>query len=223
MDNSIHIILQPQSGIGKKYIAFILKQYLISKNKVKYYSIQEKNIPLWDQILDEFFTRKNQIFIIVISSACFEYFQSYLNETKILVTGSQIKDQIFNHYIFTPGRNGEGVKNTLDFILCDIKKRSGKNIIWENYNLGITLKEFTKGQYSRVTELPEYKQIESDVFEVVHLPAQSFYFQKELSSHVQSGQTFDQAIYNSENNLTSRQRLYQIKKRTFGAIENAGI
>ena len=42
--SSIHMILQPQSGIGKKYIAFLLKQYLSQKFDVKFFSIQDKNI-----------------------------------------------------------------------------------------------------------------------------------------------------------------------------------
>ncbi len=58
---------------------------------------------------------------------------------------------------------------------------------------------------------------------IIHLPAQSYYFQKDLSSHIFSGQTFNQAITRSENNLIFRQRLYQIKKRTFEDIKNAGI
>ena len=221
--SSIHMILQPQSGIGKKYIAFLLKQYLSQKFDVKFFSIQDKNITLWDELFEEFITQENQTLILVISSIYCKEFQIYLDETQLLKFILNSDKRLLNHYIFTPGRNGDRIQKTFNFICTDIKKRAGQAVVWENYNLGTTLKEQTKGQFSCLSELPEFKKIEPDINANILLPAESFYFKKDLSFHILSGQTFDQAILNSKNNLIYRQRLYQIKKRTFGAIENAGL
>lgn len=224
MNNFIHLISQPQPGIGKSYIAYIFKQYLKSKVPLKTYSIEKLNISLWDKIFDLFFNQERQNFIIDVDSAFYEPFKQYLAETNILNSiSSDSKNEIIHHNIFTPGRNGERTRDTLDYISGQVKKRVGQTIVWENQNCGITLKQQTKGQFSRLSELPEFKHIKDDINSIIHLPAEAVCFQKDLSSHILSGQTFDQAIYKSGNNLIYRQRLYKIKKRTFEAIENGNV
>ncbi len=223
LNNQLHLILQPQSGIGKSYIANILGQYFELKFRIKSYSIYKKSISFWDNLFESFFTKDQQVFIINISSTLYKEFKEYMDEAKVLKSISTSTHSIFNHYVFTPGRNGEGLHETLNFISTATKKRVGQGIVWENYNLGITLKEHTKGQFSCLSELPEFKNTEVNISKSILLPAESFYYKKDLSSHILSGHTFDQAINNSENNIIYRQRLYQIKKRTFEAIEHAGI
>jgi len=223
LNNSIHIFLQPQSNIGKGYISLLLKQYLSEKNDIGYFLIKKKNIALWDDLFNEIVKQKKTVFIISVSSICFVEFSKYLRETKIFNSIKALEIDVFNHYIFTPGRNGEGVQEIFNFIASTIKKRSGKNIIWENNNLGTTLKNYTKGQCSMLKDFPGFKEIKNDIFTTIYLPAETLCFQKDLSFHIRSGKTFNQAIYHSPNNLIFRQRLYQIKKRTFKAMENGSI
>lgn len=223
LTNYLHLITQPQSGIGKSYIAFLLRQYLESEKNLKTYSIKEFNIILWDKIFEFFFTHDQQNLLIDIDSVYYESFEQYLTEADILKTISDLKNKIIYHNIFTPGRNGEGTRRTLEYISGQIEKRVGETIIWENHNCGITLKQQTKGKFSRLSELTEFKSIESKIKSIILLPAESFCFQRDLSSHIFTGQTFDQAIFRSENNIIYRQRLYQIKKRTFEAIKNGNI
>lgn len=223
MNSQIHLILQPHSGVGKSYIAFLLKQYFELTNSIKSYSIQDKNILFWDTIFEDIFIKGPQIIIINISSAVYEIFQKYLNETNILNLLSESNCSIYNHYIFTPGRTGIKLNKTLQFIQSEVIKRAGHSVVWENYNLGTTLKEYTKGQFSRLYEYLEFIKIKLTIHKTILLPEESFYHKKDLYSHILSGTAFDHAIYNSKNNLIYRQRLYQIKKRALEVIENAGI
>ncbi|MBU2629300.1 MAG: hypothetical protein KKE61_11845 [Proteobacteria bacterium] len=221
-NNKIHILLQQQADIGKKYISFLLKQYLAEKSDINYFYIQEKNTSFWDEIFNRFFTTKKAIFIISVNSSCFFYFKKYLEETNLLESIDESENNIFNHCVFSPGRKGEGAKETLDQIFCSIKK-PGHTVVWENDNPGIKINGFTRGKDFRLKEFSEFKRIEKEVYAIISLPAESINFQKDLSVHINTGKTFDQAIYTAENNVIFRQRLYRIKKRSFEAIKNAGI
>ena len=220
--NLLHVFLQPQFGIGKTYISFLLRQYLSDQTNINYTHIQNKNIPLWDQLFDNFFNLKNAIFIIFVSSICFADFKKYLTEAMLLETIEKSGNKLFNHYVFTPGRAGENFKEIHDYIVSNIEK-SGMTIIWENKTLGTTIKEYTKGKYSKIEDLPEFQNIKNDTCKIISLPTESYYFQKDLSFFLRSGETFNQAIYKTENNIIFRQRLFQIRKKTYGFIKNAGI
>ena len=223
LNNSVHFIAQPQSSIGKRYIAHLLKQYLAGRGDINYYSFQKKDIILWDKVFSSFFEQNRFSFIITVSSSCFTEFTKYLTENKFFESVKSSGRMLFNHYIFTPGRNGEDFKKTFNYILNALKNRSGNNVVWENDNLGTTIQNHTKGQYSKLKDFPEFQKIERRKYSTIHLPAETFCFQKDLSTHIRSGETFDQAIYDSGKNLIFRQRLYQLKNRYFGAIKNAGI
>lgn len=223
MSNNIHLILQPQSGIGKKYIASILKQYLSQKFNIKSFFIKNKNIDLWDEIFSDFFEQDKLTFLISVSSSCYISFKNYLNEIDFFKSIKVSNSSLFRHYIFTPGRNGENFKKTLNFILNNLTKSDNDNYVWENNNIGTTTENYTKGNYLRFQNLPELKKLEKAVYKTIYLPEESFCFQKDLASHICSKETFNQAIYKSQNNLIFRQRIYQFKNRLFKELLNAGI
>jgi len=223
LNNTIHLILQPQSGIGKKYIASLLKQYLSQKFNIKSFFIKNKNIELWDEIFSDLFEQNKSTFLIAVSSSCFTSFKNYLKDIKFFKSIKVSNNSLFRHYIFTPGRNGENFKKTLNFIINNLKKSDIKNYVWENNNIGTTTENYTKGKYLRFQNLPELKQLKRPAFKTIYLPEESFCFQKDLASHICSRQTFHQAIYKSQNNLIFRQRIYQFKKRLFKELLNANI
>ncbi len=116
LNNTLHLIAQPQSGIGKSYIVFLLRQYLEAKAKINFYSIQETNIQLWDKIFDKFFIRAQQNFLIDVDSAAYEPFKKYIAETNLLNSISDFENKVIYHNIFTPGQNGEKFIETLNYI-----------------------------------------------------------------------------------------------------------
>lgn len=220
LNDSIHLVAQPQTSIGKKFIASLLEQYLTEIGDVKLFFIQTKDISLWDNIFSPFFENTRSNFIIAVKSSCIIEFMKYLTEIKFFKTALSSDTFLFNHFIFSPGRHGEQLKETLNFLSDTLDRIPGNNVVWENDNLGTTIYDCTNGQYSRLQDFPEYTQLSKNIYSTVYLPAESYYFQKDLSKHIINGQTFDQAIYSPENNLIYRQRLYQIKKRIFEAIKN---
>ncbi len=220
LNNKIHLISQPQSGIGKSYISFLLRQYLETKFDVKQFSIKEKNTASWDQIFESFFSPGSKTFIINVNSFLYETFKNYISEAKVLELIADPKDTIIYHNIFSSGRNGENTKETINYVARKIQSRVGQTIVWENQNSGISLKQHSRGRYIRFSDLPEFGPLKENIEKIIFLKPESYYFQKDLSIHILSDKTFDQAIHNSEYNLIYRQRLYQIKKQTFEAIEH---
>ena len=223
MNNSVHLILQPQANVGKNYIGSLLSQYLDRKGSVSFVVMDKHNPVLWDKVLDEIFNPDKTPFVVVIRSHCFETFQAYLNEAEIIKTILSSEIKLTNHYVFTSGRNGDYLDKTLDFICESVETRSGVNVIWENDNMGTTFSYGTNGKYPRLSNFPVFKKIKNHISSCIYLRPESYYFQKDLSSHIRSGKTFDHEVRLSTNDLVYRQRLYHIQKKIFREIQNAGI
>ena len=219
---NLHLFLQPQAT-SESYIPFLLKEYFLSlKYNFKLYQINEKKISFWDEIFQEILTLQDHTYIITVNSKQSDDFKNYLSETQILTLLLSSQCNVYHHNIFTSGRTGEGVEETLNY-LCSNSKNEGKNIIWENDNLGKTLKEHTKGKFSRLKELPEFWEIKDDIYGIIYLPAENYYFQKDFSFFLCSGESFDEAIRKADKNIIMRSRLFRIKNRIFKTISAAGV
>ena len=222
LNNSLHLFLKTQATI-ELYIPFLLKEYFLSlKYNFKLYQINEKIYSFWDEIFQEILNLPDHTFIITVNPKYSDDFKNYLSETQILKLLLSSQFNIYHHNIFTPGRIGEGVEDTLNSLLSNSKKE-GKTIIWENDNLGKTLKEHTKGKFSRLKELPEFWAIKDDIYGIIYLPAENYYFQKDFSFFLCSGESFDDAIHKTENNIIMRSRLFRLKNRIFKTISAAGF
>lgn len=223
MNKSIHIFLQPHPSVGKKYCSSLLEQYLSKAKKPKTAHIGPKDIKEWDGFIEKIVKSDELCFIIMVASSCYLDFSRYCDEVDLFSLIEKSGCRIINHYVFTPGRNGEQPKDIFSNIISNIKERVGYNVVWHNDNLGISLREYSEGKYSKFSDIPGYDQIENKIHSIIHFPKQSYCFEKDFSKHIRSGLNFDQAISDSKRNIVYRQRLYRVQKRIFKEIENAGF
>jgi len=235
MENSVHIILQGKGGVGKSYIASLIAQYIISKEKnllafdidqinatfSKYLALNVNTVSVIDDDLSINPIHFDQLMMDVIQSTSpvvidtgantFNALLSYIVQNDMLAF---LHNQGKNVIIHTVIAGGDMLDDTANGFYSIVSELKAPIVLWNNEHFGST----SKGQ-GHITDLALVDQHKEFIIGCINLPAlnpQTFGVNIRRMKELRL--TFNEGVSSNQFNIIEKQRLTMVQRGVFDQL-----
>ena len=234
--STIHLTLQGKGGVGKSLVASILAQYFrhhgreihcidsdpVNQTFSQYAELGAEHLALMrDGRIDSggfdiFFHRlinEEGIFIVDNGASTFVPLWSYIVENNALEMLSDAGRRLYVHTIIT---GGQALGDTLKGFKSVADSSAERNIVvWLNEYFGVIERDG-----KTFTDMQAYKESESKVFGLVHIPKRNpDTFGRDVEEVIARKRTFEDAIRNGTATVMSKQRLKMVQRDLFEQLD----
>lgn len=238
--SAIHMSLQGKGGVGKSFIASILAQYFLSKDRQiesidtdpvnrtfsQYKAVNATRLELlrdgnidprgFDALMERLLT-EDRTFVIDNGASTFLPLWNYVVENQVIDLLRNAGKRLYVHTVIT---GGQALLDTMNGFRSLAQSTEERNIVlWINEYFGRVERDGKK-----LSEMAAYAENADKVFGSVHVTQRNKdTFGRDVEEVIARKLSFEEAIRDGDFSLMTKQRLRVVQRDLFEQLESVGI